>query len=137
MINAKIEWENILFKNDHLSLIGNNGWYKKGGKRAKFDQQPVDAMSVVLMFSQAYAATSNRHYLNRMFSSFMWFIGENDFGIPIYNFETKGCHDALEINGVNKNQGAESTISYLISHLSIIAACGKEEQGEYHSEIWE
>ncbi|RLB93261.1 MAG: glycosyl transferase [Deltaproteobacteria bacterium] len=129
--------ENILFKDNHLSIIGNRGWYEKGGKRAKFDQQPVDAMAAVLMFSQAYAATANRHYLNRMFSSFMWFMGDNDLRIPMYNFETDGCYDALESNGVNKNQGAESTISYMIAHLSILAACGKEEQDEHRSEIWE
>ena len=129
--------ENILFKEDHLSLIGNKGWYKKGGKRAEFDQQPVDAMAAVLMFSQAYVATANRHYLNRMFSSFMWFIGDNDLRIPMYDFGTDGCYDALESNGVNKNQGAESIISYMIAHLSILATCGKEEQDEHHSEIWE
>ena len=129
--------ENILFKDSHLSLIGNKGWYKKGGKRANFDQQPVDAMAAVLMFSQAYIATANKHYLNRMFSSFMWFIGDNDLRIPMYDFETDGCYDALESNGVNRNQGAESIISYMIAHLSVIAACGKEEQDEYRSEIWE
>ena len=129
--------ENILFKDNHLSLIGNKGWYRKDGKRAEFDQQPVDAMAAVLMFSHAYVATTNRHYLNRMFSSFMWFIGDNDLRIPMYDFTTDGCYDALESNGVNQNQGAESIISYMIAYLSVIAACGKEEQDEYGSEIWE
>jgi hypothetical protein len=52
----------------------------------------------------------------------MWFLGENDLRTPLYDFETCGCNDGLESHGVNRNQGAESTISYLISHLAVLQA---------------
>ena len=60
----------------------------------------------------------------------MWFLGENDINVPLYDFETCGCCDGLESYGVNRNQGAESTISYLISNLTVLFAHEKEE-GEY------
>lgn len=119
--------EKVLFENEYLSLVGNAGWYEKGAEKARFDQQPVDAMSVVLMFRQAYRVTGNRHYLERMYTSFMWFLGENDLGIPLYNFETKGCHDGLSSKGVNLNQGSESSITYLISYLTVLDAYEKEK----------
>lgn len=52
----------------------------------------------------------------------MWFLGENDLRVSLYDFETKGCCDGLESTGVNRNQGAESTLAYLISHLSVLEA---------------
>ncbi len=77
---------------------------------------------MVLAFDQAYRVTKNKEYLKKMYASYLWFLGENDLGIPLYNFETEGCSDGLESIGVNKNQGAESTLSYLIAHLKVLRA---------------
>jgi len=108
------------FKNGKLSLIGNNGWYKKGQTRAQFDQQPIDATAFVLAFQSAYRSTHNKEYLTKMKDAFDWFLGENDLGLSLYDLETKGCSDGLHQNGISMNQGAESTISFLLALLAMI-----------------
>ncbi len=120
--------EDIIFKGDHIALIGNEGWYKKGGERAYFSQQPIDAMAMVLMYEKAYLVSENKKdYLHKMFTSYMWFLGENDLRLPLYDYETKGCCDGLEKKGVNRNQGAESMLAYLLSHLTVLEAFEKEK----------
>jgi len=114
--------EKIKFKHRFLEIIGNNGWLEKGKKPAYFAQQPVNATAMVLAFYQAFKITKNKAYLKKMYVSYLWFLGENKLGIPLYNFDTKGCSDGLESFGINKNQGAESTLSYLIAHLKILRA---------------
>ncbi len=108
------------FVEGYLSIIGNEGWYSKDGERARFAQQPVDAMAMVLMFHQAFIVTQDNTYLDKLFTSFMWFLGENDLRISLYDYETKGCCDGLESYGVNRNQGAESILAYLISYLTVL-----------------
>ena len=112
----------VTFSEGYLSVIGNKNWYKKGGERSVFAQQPLDALAMVLMFHQAFTLTKDKEYLNKLFTSFMWFLGENDLRINLYDFETCGCCDGLEEYGVNRNQGAESTLAYLISHLTVLQA---------------
>lgn len=109
-------------KNDCLSIIGNKDWYIKDGERSLFAQQPIDAMAMVLMYHQAFLYTKKKEYLNLLFTSFMWFLGENDLRMSLYDFETKGCCDGFENYGVNRNQGAESTLAFLISHLTVLKA---------------
>lgn len=104
----------------NFSFIGCHGWYRKGKARAQFDQQPLEAVSTVLMLRDAYEATGNLYYLKLQKEAFDWFLGKNDLQIPIYDFRTKGCYDGLEKGGVNLNQGAESMISFLLALLSII-----------------
>jgi len=124
VLNIALESMNFLIsinlKDGYLSLIGNQKWYRKDGERAYFAQQPVDAMALVLMFYQAFIATKDKQYLNHMYTSFMWFLGENDLRMNLYDFETNGCCDGIEEYGINRNQGAESTLAYLISHLRIL-----------------
>jgi glycosyltransferase involved in cell wall biosynthesis len=124
VLNTAIESMNFLMsvnlKDGYLSLIGNQKWYRKEGERAYFAQQPVDAMAMVLMFYQAFITTRDKQYLNYMYTSFMWFLGENDLRMNLYDFETNGCCDGIEEYGINRNQGAESTLAYLISHLRIL-----------------
>jgi glycosyltransferase involved in cell wall biosynthesis len=110
------------FKDDYLSVIGNEKWYKKDGERSVFAQQPIDAMAMVLMYHQAYHLTNDKDYFNKLYSSFLWFLGENDLRMSLYDFETQGCCDGFERSGVNRNQGAESTLAYLISHLTVLQA---------------
>jgi glycosyltransferase involved in cell wall biosynthesis len=113
----------ITIRDGYLSSIGNENWHKKGdGEPSMFAQQPVDTLAMVLMFHQAFHLTKDKEYLNKLFTSFMWFLGENDLRINLYDFETMGCCDGLESYGVNRNQGAESSLAYLISHLTVLQA---------------
>lgn len=112
----------ITFKDGYFSAIGNEKWYKKGGERSMFAQQPVDALAMVLMYHQAFHLTKDKEYLTKLFSCFMWFLGENDLRMNLFDFETKGCCDGFESYGVNRNQGAESSLAYLISHLTVLLA---------------
>ncbi|MFO8000922.1 MAG: glycosyltransferase family 4 protein [Marinilabilia sp.] len=109
-------------KNDYLSIIGNEKWYKKEGERSVFAQQPIDAMAMVLMYHEAFHLTRDKEYLNKLYTSFLWFLGENDLRMSLYDFETKGCCDGFESYGVNRNQGAESSLAYLIAHLTVLKA---------------
>jgi hypothetical protein len=109
-------------KDNYLSIIGNEKWFKKEGERSLFAQQPIDAMAMVLMYHQAFHVTRDKDYLNKLYTSFLWFLGENDLRMSLYDFETKGCCDGFESYGVNRNQGAESSLAYLISHLTVLQA---------------
>ncbi|QNL48191.1 glycosyltransferase family 4 protein [Olivibacter sp. SDN3] len=103
----------------YLSLIGNENWYRQSHVPSPFAQQPIDAMATVLLYLQAYNYTGEPRYLSLLYTSFMWFLGENDLRVSLYDFETHGCCDGLQQDGVNRNQGAESTLAYLISYLAI------------------
>ena len=109
-------------RDGYLSIIGNEEWFMKDGERSVFAQQPVDAMGMVLMFRQAYNLTGDKSYLTKLFKSFRWFLGENDLRVSLYNHDTQGCCDGIENYGVNQNQGAESTIAYLVSYLNVLKA---------------
>ena len=108
------------FNGKHFSFIGCNGWYKYGEKKTEFDQQPIEAVSTVIMLRAAYDATANARFLILQRKAFDWFLGENDLRLALYNFKTKGCYDGLMRGGVNVNQGAESTLSFLLSLLAIM-----------------
>ncbi len=112
----------ITLQNGYLSIVGNEEWYKQNGSQSVFAQQPLDALAMVLMYHQAFRLTKNQAYVSKLYTCFMWFLGENDLRISLYDFETKGCCDGLESYGVNRNQGAESTLAYLISHLTVLEA---------------
>ena len=118
----------ITLKNGYLSIIGNEKWYKKEGERSVFAQQPIDALSMILMYHQAFLLTKNKNYLSNLFTCFMWFLGNNDLKINLFDFETKGCYDGFEENGVNQNLGAESSLAYLISHLTVLQAFEEYEK---------
>ena len=109
-------------KDDYLSIIGNEKWYKRDEERSVFAQQPIDAMAMVLMYHQAFHLTKDKKYISMLYTSFLWFLGENDLRMSLYDFETKGCCDGFESYGVNRNQGAESSLAYLISHLTVLQA---------------
>ena len=116
--------EEICFKGEHLQLVGNTGWHNRGGQRAIADEQAIDAAAFVLAFNQAYNVTKDRHYLRRMRESFAWFLGANRLGLPLYDFATGGCRDGMGLDQVNQNQGAESTICFLLSLLKTLELAG-------------
>ncbi len=112
--------EKTIIHNGRLSIVGSRGWYKRGGERAKYDQQPIDAAAMVLAYQSAYRVTREKEYLKKMRRAFGWFLGENDMGMSLYDHETKGCADGLLPEGVSLNQGGESTVSFLMALLAMI-----------------
>lgn len=109
----------ILFVEDELHPIGQNGWFNKNGERAYFDQQPIDAASMVRAYLAAFIATEDKHYNEKAVLAFNWFLGKNHLKQMLYDEATGGCFDGLGKHSLNLNQGAESTISYLMSRLML------------------
>jgi glycosyltransferase involved in cell wall biosynthesis len=95
--------------------IGSNGFYPRGGTRANFDQQPIEAHSMVSACLEAYRATSDPWWYEQAQHAFEWFLGWNDLGLELYSSTTGGCYDALHVDRLNSNQGAESTLAFLLS----------------------
>src|SRR5690554_7662339 len=91
-------------------------------------------MAMVLMYNQAYRMTGKDKYLKRLYKSFLWFLGENDLRISLYDHDTHGCCDGFEYSGVNRNQGAESTLAFLISYLTVLDV-EKDRSEEHTSEL--
>jgi len=99
----------------HFRPIGSNGFYRRGGTRANFDQQPVEAQATVSACLEAYRATSDFWWYEHAQRAFDWFVGWNDLGLELYSPETGGCRDGLHVDRVNGNQGAESTLAFLLA----------------------
>lgn len=117
---STLQWLcDIQFIDGHFVPIGNNGWYTCGGERARFDQQPIEAHAMIDACIEAYNATQDRKWLDYALTCFNWFLGSNDLGIPLYNPRTGGCRDGLMPNGINENEGAESTLAWLLSLIAI------------------
>ena len=112
--------EETCFENGQLRLVGNTGWHSRGGGKASADEQAIDAAAFVLAFGCAYDITRDHHYLLCMRRAFAWFLGANRLGVSLYDFVTGGCRDGLGISEVNRNQGAESTICFLMSLLQTL-----------------
>lgn len=105
-----------------LNPVGNDGWLEKNSSMALYDQQAIETMAMVLVYFKAYKITKEVKYMRHLYQSYLWFLGENSLNLPLYDHETKGCADGLQPHGVNRNQGAESTLAYLISHLVVFKA---------------
>lgn len=103
-----------------VSLIGNNGWLNRDGGRARFDQQPIEAMTLIEACAEAYRATADDQWFDRTRLVLEWFLGNNDTGTQVYDAKTGGCRDGLHPGGSNLNQGAESTLAWLISVLTVM-----------------
>jgi hypothetical protein len=99
----------------HFRPIGSNGFYTRGGEQAIFDQQPIEAYATVSACLEAYRATTDTWWYEQAQRAFDWFIGWNDLGLELYSPESGGCSDGLHVNRVNGNQGAESTLAFLLS----------------------
>ncbi len=99
----------------HFRPIGSIGFYRRGGPRAHFDQQPIEAQAMVSACLEAYRATSDGRWYEQAHRAFDWFLGWNDLGLELYAPSTGGCRDALHVDRVNGNQGAESTLAFLLS----------------------
>ncbi len=103
----------------HFQPIGSNGFHSRGEHRAEFDQQPLEAYSSISACLTAWRITGNTDWQRQAMRVFRWFTGVNDLGLPLYDSLTGGCRDGLHIDRVNQNQGAESTLSYLLSLVEL------------------
>jgi glycosyltransferase involved in cell wall biosynthesis len=103
----------------HFVAIGSDGFYPKGGERARFDQQPIEAAAMVSACLQALRVTGDARWRKEAWSAFNWFLGQNDLQLPLYDSLTGGCRDGLHPDRVNENQGAESTLSFLMALLEL------------------
>jgi hypothetical protein len=98
-----------------LRPIGSNGFYQRNGARAGFDQQPIEAHATVSACLAAYNATADPWWYEQAQRAFDWFLGWNDLDLPLYCPQTGGCRDGLHADRGNENQGAESTLAFLLS----------------------
>jgi glycosyltransferase involved in cell wall biosynthesis len=105
--------------NGHFVPIGSQGFYRKAGEKARFDQQPVEAGATVSACLEAYRATADDHWRTQAWSAFNWFLGDNDLKTSLYDIATGGCRDGLHPDRANENQGAESTLSFLMALLEM------------------
>jgi len=103
----------------HFVPIGSHGCYSKQTEKARFDQQPVEACAAVSAFLQAYRATGKSRWRKDAWTAFNWFLGDNDLQVALYDPSTGGCRDGLHPDRANENQGAESTLSFLMALLEM------------------
>lgn len=108
-----------IFIDHHIKVISNQGWLKKGEIKTHElgGEQPIDVAYTILALTKFYQLLHDKNYLDKMHQAFHWYLGKNHLQQIIYNPSTGGCYDGLEEKNVNLNQGAESTISYLIARL--------------------
>jgi hypothetical protein len=99
--------------------IGSMGFFAKGSDKARFDQQPVEACATIAACLLAHRITGEKLWLDEAWSAFRWFLGGNDLQVPLYDPATGGCRDGLHPDRVNENQGAESTLSFLMGLLDM------------------
>jgi len=102
-------------ENGHFSPIGSNGFFQRNGSRARFDQQPIEAQAMVSACLEAYRVSTESGWYEQAQRAFDWFLGWNDLGLELYAPKTGGCRDALHVDRVNDNQGAESTLAFLLA----------------------
>lgn len=107
---------------DMFVPIGNDGWYRQGGPRPIYDQQPIEACAMVDAWLAAARLTREKRYQKKALDAFAWFAGRNSEGLAVARPEIGGCHDGLQRGGLNQNMGAESTLSYLHAHAVVAAA---------------
>jgi glycosyltransferase involved in cell wall biosynthesis len=105
--------------NKQFDFIGQNGWYKKGSKKADYDQQPLEAAGAVETYLTAYQVTGKEQYYDLAWEAFEWFFGKNRNHRYLYDETTYGVFDGLNTRGVNENEGAESIICFLMAALSL------------------
>jgi glycosyltransferase involved in cell wall biosynthesis len=103
----------------HFAAIGNQGWLTRHGEKARFDQQPIEAAAMADACIEAFNCTRNEEWITYAYCCLNWYQGENDLGVPLCDYATGGCRDGLEAQGVNENQGAESTLCWLMTLLAV------------------
>ncbi|MBN2583167.1 MAG: hypothetical protein JXL80_08865 [Planctomycetes bacterium] len=109
----------VTVQDDMLVPVGTDGWYPQGGVKARFDQQPIEAMALIEAALAAWTILNETRYLDVARTCGRWFVGHNCLGKPLADIEEGSCCDGLTPYGPNANQGAESTLSLLISRQAL------------------
>lgn len=112
-------------KNEKHIPIGNDGWYIKGGKAPQYDQQPLDVGAMIETTALAYKLTGHEMYAKAFRQALGWFFGLNTNAVAVYDHTTGACYDGITRAGLNQNQGAESTISFLLGAATAIETFGQ------------
>ena len=105
----------------YFAPIGSNGFYPQGGERAEYDQQPLEAQATVSACLEAYSTTRDERWMEEALRAFRWFLGSNKLGEQVCDYATGGCRDGVHLDRVNQNEGAESTLAYLLALVEIKA----------------
>jgi hypothetical protein len=111
----------------HFSAIGNHGWFSRGGEKAQFDQQPIEAAAMVDACIEAFNCTRDEEWIAYAYRCLNWYQGENDLRVQLCDHATGGCRDGLEAQGANENQGAESTLCWLMALLAVYSHRGWDQ----------
>ncbi|MFV1974068.1 MAG: glycosyltransferase, partial [Thiohalobacterales bacterium] len=106
-------------KGHHFAAIGNHGWFPRDGSKARFDQQPIEAAAMVDACIEAFNCTRDEEWIAYAYRCLNWYQGENDLGVLLCDYATGGCRDGLEAQGANENQGAESSLCWLMALLAV------------------
>ncbi len=114
--------DQLCFQQEYLQPIGNEKWYTHGGEFSKYGQQPIEIPMMMLLYQEMGKHQNFQEMSKKLQKSFLWFLGLNSKGLPLFNEDTKGCFDGLESYGVNQNQGAESTLSFWFAYLILKSA---------------
>ena len=115
-----LEWQlTIQTEKGHFVPIGNDGWFENGGPRARFDQQPIEANAMIEACIEAFNITRDKTWIDNAVMCFNWFLGHNDLNMSLYDPKTGGCRDGLMADGVNQNEGAESSLAWLLSLITM------------------
>jgi len=125
---ASLRWllEAQTAEGGHFAPIGCNGFWVRGGEKARFDQQPLEAHAMVSACLEAFSVTRDEFWRKAARRCFEWFLGRNDLGQPLYDSTTGGCRDALLQDHLNQNQGAESSLAFYLSYAELTGS--DEEQ---------
>ena len=107
------------FTDEGIKVISNSSWMLKGQDKSHYGEQPIDVAYTIMSLELFYEVFEDVSYRKKMEIAFNWFLGQNHLNQIIYNPCTGGCYDGLEENLVNLNQGAESTLSYLMARLTV------------------
>jgi len=103
----------------HFAPVGTDGWYPRKGTKARFDQQPIEAHAMIDACAEAWHVTQKERWLDEARTCFDWFLGRNDLGLPLVDNFTGGCRDGLHPDRANQNEGAESTLAWLMSVITM------------------
>lgn len=119
----------ISYRDGLFDLVGDQGWYPKGGERARFAQLPIEAASLAEAYVDAYVIERDERLLDLARAAFEWFLGRNVAKEPLYDFAPGSCADGVIAYGIDPNRSAESTIHFLLALLRMSTAMHLEPSG--------
>jgi glycosyltransferase involved in cell wall biosynthesis len=127
----------IIFRDNQIKVISNQGWHHKDKSVNNFGEQPIDVTYTILALNTFYKSFQDECYFEKMETAFNWFLGKNHLHQIVYNPNTGGCYDGLEEHHINLNQGAESTVSYLMARLVFEEIKNSKEEEQLYDEVFQ